>query len=182
MKGAFLNYLDNAYRVSLVEEDASNLLRRGRSLETKQERTLDGLTLLPWTKGAEQEKRLFEYQLGVSGFIFMGLMSNQYQFAMQRFLYWSHPSKHHLSDGYAFTHLAYDSELIFNPGLPCLPCSHPPCLFRAQSIFNPGLPCLHFTRSSILVLSASAALSILCLRIKPQSAQDLIPIHISQSE
>ena len=85
LKGAFLNYLDNAYGESQVKEGVSNLLRRGRSLETKQETTLDDLTLLPWTKGADQEKRLFEYQLGVSGFIFMGLTSHQYQFAMPRF-------------------------------------------------------------------------------------------------
>ena len=57
-----MNYLDNAYGVSQVEEGVSNLLRRGRSLETKQETTLDDLlTHLPWTKGADQEKRLFEY-------------------------------------------------------------------------------------------------------------------------
>ena len=80
-----MNYLDDAYGVPQVEEGVSNLLRRARSLETKQERTLDDRTLLPWTKGADQEKRLFEYQLGVSGFIFMGLMSHQYQFALTWF-------------------------------------------------------------------------------------------------
>ena len=159
LKGALLNYLDNAYGESQVEEGVSNLLRRGRSLETKQETTLDDLTLLPWTKGADQEKGLFEYQPGVSGFIFMGLTSS-IPICNAEVSYWSHPSKHLLSDGWMlFTHLAYGSELVFNP---CLPC-------------------LHFTRSSILVLSVSATLSILCLRIKPQSAQDSIPIHISQS-
>ena len=156
-----MNYLDDAYGVSQVEGGVSNLLRRGRSLETKQETTLENLTLLPWTKGADQEKRLFEYQLGVSGFIFMGLTSHQYQFALT----WFHIGPIHPNTIYQ----------MFR-------CFQPPCLFLCiYSIFNPGLPSLHFTRSSILVLSASAALSIFSLRIKPQSAQDSIPIHISQS-
>ena len=117
-----MNYLDNAYGVSQVEEGVSNLLRRGRSLETKQERTLDDLTLLPWTKGADQEKRLFEYQLGVSGFIFMGLMSHQYQFALT----WFHIGPIH-------------PNIIYQMAR----CFHPPCLwFRINFQSRPSLPSL----------------------------------------
>ena len=115
-----MNYLDDVYGVPQVEEGVSNLLRQGRSLETKQERTLDNLTLLPWTKGADQEKGLFEYQLGVSGFIFMGLMSHQYQFALT----WFHIGPIHPNTIYQMAR-----------------CFHPPCLwFRINFQSRPSLP------------------------------------------
>ena len=151
-----MNYLDNAYGVSQVEGSVSNLLRRGRSLETKQETTLDDLiTLLPWTKGADQEKRLFEYQLGVSGFIFMGLMSHQYQFALT----WFHIGHIHPNTIYQMAR-----------------CFHPPCLlFRISFQSRPSLPSFYqiinsgFVRVCSLVNLQSQDQTTICTRFDSNS-------------